>query len=150
MRTSDKGDIGVAKVTADLIQQDWQVLTPVSSVAPFDLVAYRAGNFRRVQVKYITAKNGSLQADCRITINNKRVRHRTCNDEIDVIGIYCPNTEKCYYVRPTTSSPYVVLRIVPSKNNQKKNVRNAENFRKFFGSVAQQRQHVSVKHGPTG
>jgi len=36
-----KGDLGVAKVRADLPSKGFAVLFPVTEHAPFDLVAYR-------------------------------------------------------------------------------------------------------------
>ncbi len=41
--TKDKGDLGVAKVHADLASQGFTVLFPATEHAPFDLVAYEAG-----------------------------------------------------------------------------------------------------------
>jgi hypothetical protein len=56
--TKDKGDIGVAKAHADLVTQGYVVLFPATEHAPFDLVAYRNGEFERVQVKYRSAGSG--------------------------------------------------------------------------------------------
>ena len=58
--TKDKGDLGVAKAQADLVQRGYLVLTPFSEHAPFDLVAYREHEFLRIQVKYRSAAKGVL------------------------------------------------------------------------------------------
>ena len=58
--TKSKGDLGVAKAFADLVEQGYAVLFPATEHAPFDLVAYEAGTFVRVQVKYRTARAGKL------------------------------------------------------------------------------------------
>lgn len=55
--TKDKGDLGVAKVFADLVSKGFMVLFPATEHAPFDLVAYDGG-FLRVQVKYRSAPAG--------------------------------------------------------------------------------------------
>lgn len=46
--TKDKGDLGVAKVHADLAEKGFTVLFPVTERAPFDLVAYAHGEFHRL------------------------------------------------------------------------------------------------------
>ena len=48
------GAVGVAKVTAALLQNGYQVLTPIEDYAGYDLVAERNGKFHRVQVKTTT------------------------------------------------------------------------------------------------
>lgn len=58
--TKDKGDLGTAKAHADLVAQGWMVLFAATEHAPFDLVAYRSGQFKRVQVKYRTAVSGKV------------------------------------------------------------------------------------------
>jgi hypothetical protein len=59
--TKDKGDLGVAKVHADLVGKGFTVLFPATEHAPFDLVAYAAGEFHRLQVKYRSAKSRNGQ-----------------------------------------------------------------------------------------
>lgn len=99
MTTHEKGNIGVANVIANLIEQGWQVLTPVSSVSPFDVVAYRDGEFCRIQVKYSSAKNGKVVAGCRRQTITPRQITRARNFEMDAVAIYCPDTKNCYYIR---------------------------------------------------
>ena len=50
--TKGKGDLGVLKAQIDLFEQGFMVCWPLTEYAPFDLVAYRQGRFRRIQVKY--------------------------------------------------------------------------------------------------
>ncbi len=77
--TKDKGDLGVAKAHADLVEQGWMVLLPTTEHAPFDLVAYRDGQFRRIQVKYRSGRTGSVEVqfksvwDDRNGVHTKRI-----------------------------------------------------------------------------
>jgi len=48
--TKEKGDLGVLKAQLDLFEQGFVILNPVTEHAPFDLVAYDSGVFRRIQV----------------------------------------------------------------------------------------------------
>ena len=57
--TKDKGDLGVAKVHADLVSKGFTVLFPATEHAAFDLVAYADGEFYRLQVKYRSARSGA-------------------------------------------------------------------------------------------
>jgi len=50
--TKDKGDLGVLKAQIDLFEQGFTIFVPLTEHCPFDLVAYKDGEFRRVQVKY--------------------------------------------------------------------------------------------------
>lgn len=129
--TKDKGDLGVAKAHADLVEQGFVVCNPLTEHAPFDLVAYKEGNFQRVQVKYRAAKNGAVTLLLRATWSDRNgVHHRPMDlDAIDVICVFCPDTDRCYYIRPPADVANLTLRISPSKNNQRWGVRNADDYR---------------------
>lgn len=123
-KTTDKGDIGVAIVTADLIKKKFSVFTPISATCPFDLLISKNNKYLRIQVKYRKIRNGTLTVDLkRNTIfNGKNIITRK-NKNVDIVAIYCPNTNKCYYVDVKRFKKTFVLRIENSKNNQKKKIR---------------------------
>ncbi len=129
--TKDKGDLGVAKVHADLVSKGHTVLFPVTEHSAFDLVAYSAGRFTRVQVKYRTSRAGSVTVHFRSVWADRHGTHIAPTDksEIDVLAIYAPETDECYYLRPSEFRQSVTLRILPSKNGQQRGVRSASEFR---------------------
>jgi hypothetical protein len=129
--TKDKGDLGAAKAHADLVSKGWIVLFPTTEHAPFDLVAYREGEFRRVQVKYRSAENGALCVVFRSLWADRHGVHAMPMDKdaIDLVCIYCPQTDGCYYVRPNDHGNSVTLRITPSRNGQRLGVLLASEFR---------------------
>jgi len=49
--------------------------------------------------------------------------------EVDILCIYCPETDACYYLRPDQHRASVTLRIAPSRNGQQKGVLEAHTFR---------------------
>ena len=51
--------------------------------------------------------------------------------EVDVLCIYCPETDACYYLRPSDYRQSVTLRVMPAKNGQERNVLQADAFRAF-------------------
>lgn len=129
--TKDKGDLGVAKAYADLVGQGWMVLFPATEHAPFDLVAYREGQFRRIQVKYRSGRTGTLHVQFTSGWSDRHGVHKTPVDKsaIDLICIYCPETDHCYYVDPKRHRQSVKLRISPSRNRQVSGVHEAFRFR---------------------
>jgi hypothetical protein len=129
--TKDKGDLGVAKAHADLVQQGWTVLFPSTEHAPFDLVAYRDEQFRRVQVKYRSGRTGSVTVVFKSTWADRHGVHVKHIDKgaIDLVCIYCPETDQCYYLDPSSHRVSVTLRIRPSRNGQVAGVLQAAEFR---------------------
>lgn len=131
--TKDKGDLGVAKVHADLVSKGFTILFPATEHAPFDLVAYAAGLFYRLQVKYRSARAGAVTVKFRSTWADRNGTHVTPTDKnaIDVVCIYCPETDQCYYVRPAAHGTSVTIRISPCRNGQQTGVFHAAAFREL-------------------
>jgi hypothetical protein len=141
--TKDKGDLAVAKAHADLAGKGFTVLFPATEHAPFDLVSYAAGEFYRLQVKYRSARAGAVIVKFRSTWADRTGTHMTPldKDAIDIMCIYCPDTDECYYIRPDTHGASVTLRIRPSKNNQQAGVLDAAAFRDLPPTVRRRSQH---------
>jgi hypothetical protein len=130
--TKNKGDLGVAKAYADLVEQGYVVLFPATEHAPFDLVAYD-GSFHRVQVKYRSTALGAVQVRFQSFWADRNGTHAIPMDKasVDVVCIYCPETDQCYYVRPDEHRSSVTLRIAPSRNRQVIGVLTAADYRRF-------------------
>jgi hypothetical protein len=131
--TKDKGDLGTAKAHADLAGQGFMVLFPATEHAAFDLVAYKAGQFHRVQVKYRSARTGTLSVQFRSVWADRNGTHMKPSDksEFDVMCVYCPETDLCYYLRPNDHRQSVTLRVVATRNGQTVGVLPAEQYRAF-------------------
>jgi PD-(D/E)XK endonuclease len=131
--TKNKGDLGVLKVKVDLFEQGYLILNPETEHAPFDIVAYRNGQFHRIQVKYrnLTA-SGVLEIPFRNSYStSKGVKSITVNKcEVDFYAIYCPQTDLCYYFNPKAFNKSLTLRVKTSLNSQQKGIHFAEEFRK--------------------
>lgn len=130
--TKDKGDLGVAKAYADLVEQGLMVLFPTTEHAPFDLVAYDGTTFHRVQVKYRARTGDVIRLALRSIWSDRHGVHRRAfdNASVDVVCVYCPDTDECYYVRPVNAQ-HVTLRFAPSVNCQQVGVRLAAEHRRF-------------------
>jgi len=131
--TKDKGDLGVAKAYADLVAQGFMVMFPTTEHAPFDLVAYAGDRFHRVQVKHRAIYRGAVRVELNSTWSDRHGVHKKPIDkaDLDVLCIYCPDTDECYYVSPHDFRKSITLRVEPSRNCQSVGVQHARNFRSF-------------------
>lgn len=130
--TKTKGDLGVLKAKLDLFEKGFLILNPETEHAPFDIVIYKDGVFRRVQVKYKSLNSkGTLEITFRSNYSTSNgVRTKAVDkSEIDVYAIYCPDTDKCYYLNPKDYNQTVALRVNTSRNNQQVNIKLADDFR---------------------
>lgn len=130
--TKTKGDLGVLKAQVDLYQNGYIILTPLSEHAPFDLVVYKNGKFKRVQVKYRQLNSkGILEVRFRSSYNNSKgtITKEVNKNEIDVYCVYCPETDECYYFDPKLFDKSISLRVETPKNYQMQNIHFAEDFR---------------------
>jgi hypothetical protein len=131
--TEDKGDLGIAKAHADLVGKGFVVLFPATEHDEFDLVAYKKSSFHRIQVKYRATRLGGVSVQFRSVWADRHGTPMLPSDkaEVDVLCVYCPETDACYYVRPCDHRRSVTLRVTSAKNGQGRNVLQAETFRAF-------------------
>lgn len=128
--TKNKGDYGVLKAQVDLFSKGWLPLIPLTEHSEFDLAAYNNGKFLRIQVKYRTLTKGKIELLFKSSWADKNGNHlvKTNKSEVDLICIYCPDTEKCYYVDLKKYNSGISLRLDPTKNGQKKSIHYLKDF----------------------
>ena len=128
--TKNKGDLGVLKAQLDLYEKGYLILNPQTEHSPFDLVAYKDKKFLRIQVKYRKAKNNRIEINFRTSWADKNGTHTIDYDktEIDLMCIYCPDTDKCYYINPLICNKTFTIRLLPTKNNQHEGINMADNY----------------------
>ena len=132
--TKDKGDLGVLKAQIDLFEQGFTLFVPLTEHCPFDLVAYKDGEFRRVQVKFRSVDRfGKVDVKFSTSWTDRHGTHTSPTDknEVDVYCIYCPETDECYYLRPEKFGSNVLsLRVEAPKNGQRRNIHFAADHRR--------------------
>ena len=127
MNKKDKGDFAELRVASELISSGWNVLFPYGEDNRYDLVAEKTGVFRRIQVKYVTPKNGALDANCRSS-NNWSVMSYTPED-IDILAVYDSISTKIYFVPVGEINKNTFkLRLLATKNNQRQKIHLAEQY----------------------
>lgn len=114
------------------------VLFRATEHAPFDLAAYDAGEFHRLQVKYRSARGGAVSVTFRSAWADRNGTHLKPTDKssIDVIAVYCPETDECYYLNPHNHGSSVTIRVTPARNGQLLGVLDAAGFRDFPVRIA--------------
>ena len=130
--TKALGDLGVLKAQIDLFEQGVMVCWPLTEHAPFGLVLYREGRFRRIQVKYRSLDiSGAIQIKFSSSWADRHGVHTVKVDksEIDLYCIYCPETDACYYIDPDLFGSNISLRVEMPKNGQMRKIRYAADFR---------------------
>lgn len=125
MKTYEKGAIGEHRVVADLINKGYRVHKPLIDSLPYDIVVSIKGFFYRVQVKYVRLRRGHIETSPR-RANTQNVKSR--NEEFDLLAIFCPDTDQCYYIWTSEFDTSIRLRTKPTKNNQKHGIRMAEDY----------------------
>src|SRR5690349_18275328 len=135
--TKNKGDLGVLCAQVDLARRGYAVLLPLTEHAPFDLVAYKDGRFYRVQVKYRTAKNGCVSVRPATFWADRHGVHVLPIDlsSIDLFCIYCPDTDRCYYLDARTCTQQLHIRVEPAKSGQNKRIRWGKDYEDIPASV---------------
>lgn len=130
-----KGDLAELKVAADLVRQGHRVALPYGEDWEADLIVERAGHLERVQVKYTTARNGTVEIRAySLSLTNGRVRQtkRYTAETIDWLAAYEPGTDRCFYVPAAelgTGVRTITLRLEPARNNQRRGIRMASEYR---------------------
>lgn len=101
MNSNSKGALAEAKVLADLSEKGFRV-APVLGDMPFDIVVIdKKYNLYKVQVKHAkTRKGGGLRVkgSYRTSVNGKQLTRKYSLNEVDVIAVYNPDKDKCYYI----------------------------------------------------
>jgi hypothetical protein len=136
MSTKRKGNVGEAKVVADLLEQGLEVALPFGDNLPFDLIAV-GPDFQlwKVQAKFARAYQGVIRIkNWRQSENTQRRYERIYTPaQVDVFAVYCPDTDLVYYVSQNEIGQKTTfyLRVTPTKNQQKTGVHWHENYRSF-------------------
>ncbi len=129
----DVGDRTTMAIMLALRQAGYAISVPFGENTRYDLVADDGACLHRVQCKTGRLRNGSVvfvTASSYAHHASPKVRTRHYQGEIDLFGVYCPDTGACYLIPiddvQTTRS--AMLRVEPSKNGQRKRIRPAANY----------------------
>jgi hypothetical protein len=145
LTTDQKGAIAETAIVHEATKLGIGVFRPVAEGGRFDLV-FDVGRLLRVQCKWAPRHGDVIVVrcySCRRT-RDGLVRRSYSADDVDAFAIYCPDTERCYFltIEQIPGNSGVFLRLAPTRNNQQAGVTWAEDFEfdatlSRFGAVAQ-------------
>jgi hypothetical protein len=129
---SQKVAIAEAELTAAAIKLGLSVLRPATEGSRYDLMIDLLPEVIRVQCKWARRLDGVLSirlATSRCTPNGY-VRSTYTAREVDAIGAYSPELERCFLIPITEveSGRSVNLRLDPARNNQALRIRWARDY----------------------
>lgn len=130
-----KGNISELKIITRLIELGFVVSIPYGENSRYDLIVDCEGKLYKVQVKtgrYLKDR-GHIDDSAQSTksyINGFEITNsrKSYFNQVDFIGIYCPQLDKCYMVPIKDNKTHIILRVDPAKNNQQKGTILAEQY----------------------
>lgn len=135
-RKGNVAELAVAKEAAEL---GLTVLKPLTEHERYDLVLGVADQLLRVQCKWASSKNDVIPVHLS---SNRRgpngfVRRNYSPSEIDAIGIYCGDLDRCFLVPIDVIAGQwtLQLRLAPARNGQRAALHFADDY--DLGAVAQ-------------
>lgn len=132
-QTKKKGDLGEVIILADIMKKGYKAAMPIGEDWRYDLIVERRGKLERVQCKYTESDGKRIKVRCKSSNNWSTVSYTSSN--IDWLAVYDKTSDSCFYIPSEllgeNGRREIYLRLKPTKNNQKKNVRLAEDYKEF-------------------
>jgi hypothetical protein len=129
---SQKGSAAEAEIAAAAIRLRLQVLRPLGEGGRYDLAIDVGEKLLRIQCKWASRNGEVLNARCVTSRHTPHgyIRTTYTADEIDAIGAYSPDTDRCYLIPVSEAEGRTVLsfRVGPTRNNQAQLVRWAKDY----------------------
>jgi hypothetical protein len=129
--TKRVGDISEAKVLAAFVEAGYFVSIPFGENQLYDLVVEMDDcSLARVQIKTGRLREGAIIFNCYSSHAHRNgPSTRRYTGQVEYFGVYCPETDDIYLI-PVDDVPIKgCLRVEPTRNNQRKKVRWASEFR---------------------
>lgn len=132
LSTKRKGFITEEKIKLWFFERGWSVSVPLGDDDRYDFIVDFNGKLLRMQSKTANLKRtkGCLNictSSCHSN-NTSNYRKQYSKDEIDFFCTLNPETGKIYLIPVEECGNEFNLRLIPSKNNNIKNVHFAENY----------------------
>lgn len=131
------GELSEAYITARLIELGYDVLKPHGDNLRYDLaIEDEDGKFLRIQCKTGWIENDGAYIEFATASSYYHTRagrtgygRKDYQGQIDYFAVYCPAIRKIYLVPVSNvGKTNAMLRLLPTKNNQEKNVRWAKDY----------------------
>lgn len=128
-----KGNVGEARIAAELMGLGYAVFTEMGDLSRTDLIVERPdGRTAKVQVKTRKSKHGAVAVDRMKSGPGYRYRYQP--DDVDVFAVYVYDTDDVLFVPARvicSAKRKTTFRLRPARNNQERGVRHARDFPSF-------------------
>lgn len=131
MNTKDKGDIAEAFAIARLLQLGYSVSVPFGDNQRYDLIVDKGGELLKVQVKYCSIRKQVIEVPLAsvYSLKNENVIRHYEKTEIDIVLVYCPDTEKLYWIDfHSIDNRYSIKLRFDKKGDNQRRVKLAEDY----------------------
>jgi PD-(D/E)XK nuclease superfamily protein len=144
LTTNQKGLLAEATVIRECVKLGVGVARPLDDER-YDLILDLRPRLLRVQCKWATQYDDVMVVRL---YSSRRGPNGSINraygaDEVDAFAVYCQGTDTCYFLGPEfAGSTQVLLRLAPTRNNQRQRIRWASDYEfdatiRAIGAVAQ-------------
>lgn len=143
--TNCKGNVAELAIAKEAANLGLSVLMPMTEHERYDLVIGIGGRLLRVQCKWANCKGDVISAHLASSRRgpNGHIRKNYSAAEIDAIGLYCADLDRCFLVpiEVVAGQWAIRLRLLPARNGQRAAVHFADEY--DLGAVAQlaERRH---------
>lgn len=148
-----KGNVGEARIAAELMGLGYAVFTEMGDLSRTDLIVERPdGRTAKVQVKCRKSKYGAVTIDQMKSGPGYRYRYQL--DDVDVFAVYVYDTDDVLFIPArvicTSVRRKTTFRLRPARNGQKYGTRAARDFRSFDAAAGWRDAPVAqlVEHSP--
>jgi hypothetical protein len=118
MNTKRKGNKAEAAVLSKFVKLEIPISLPFGDNEKYDLIAEIKNEFKSIQVKYGSYKDGVVSCDARCRIGSKRIEYETYEGKVDFIAIWCETLDQVYLIPARDKSiTNITLRVEPPRNN---------------------------------
>jgi PD-(D/E)XK endonuclease len=129
---SQKGAVAEAAITCAAIQLGLTVLRPLSEGRRYDVIIDLEPELLRVQCKLARHLEGVLFVSLQTCRHTPRGYVRTSYSaaEIDVVGIFSPELQRCFLIpiHEVSGRRSISLRLDPTGNNQAQSIKWAQDY----------------------
>ena len=130
--TNVKGQLAVSKAELRALELGYLPSRPLFD-GRYDLIIDNQKELLRVQIKYANGKSKTSSGNVivKLEYEDRKNRLYTYQDnEVDALIVYIPEVDKlCYFPKKIfVGKRKLSIRLVPSKNNQKKGIIAAEDY----------------------
>ena len=129
-QSKQKGNLGFSSTIKELHKLGLNVFSEIGDNSRIDLIVEYKFKLIKIQVKYVTEKNGCVKL--KVTKSGPNgYRYKYLKDDVDIFAVYYPILDKVIFVPSYLAcekNRQLTIRHAPTKNNQFKNVHHISEF----------------------